>query len=119
MTRLFDQGCQLMQGFLFSPAVPGADFPALLKNSTSRAHWRVNFGARTPSPKPTEMPDEHSNGRHFGALESEFVGPVRPAVPVPAPAPTSSLRPVEASEGGVTQKARALRWAHRFVGRDG
>ena len=26
MTRLFDQGCQLMQGFLFSPAVPGAIF---------------------------------------------------------------------------------------------
>ena len=46
MTRLFDQGCQLMQGFLFSPAVPGDDFPSMLKASTSQSHWRIDFGPR-------------------------------------------------------------------------
>ena len=46
MTRLFDQGCQLMQGFLFSPAVPGDDFPSMLKASASQSHWRIDFGPR-------------------------------------------------------------------------
>ena len=39
MARLFDQGCHLMQGFLFSPAVPGEDFPALMKGERGATHW--------------------------------------------------------------------------------
>jgi hypothetical protein len=30
-----------MQGFLFSPAVPGEDFPALVKGERGATHWRV------------------------------------------------------------------------------
>ena len=39
MARLFDQGCHLMQGFLFSPAVPGEDFPTLMKGERGATHW--------------------------------------------------------------------------------
>jgi hypothetical protein len=41
MERLFEQGCHLMQGFLFSPAVPGDDFPALMKGGRGATHWRL------------------------------------------------------------------------------
>jgi EAL domain-containing protein (putative c-di-GMP-specific phosphodiesterase class I) len=116
MTRLFDQGCQLMQGFLFSPAVPGEDFPSLTSNPAARSHWRVDFGPRPRSAPPAEAADEHSSGQHFGTLEAEFVGPPRPTLqPVSAP-------PREANEKGEqagNQKERALRWANRFIGRDG
>jgi PAS domain S-box-containing protein len=45
MERLFDQGCHLMQGFLFSPAVPGDDFPALMKGERGATHWRMAANA--------------------------------------------------------------------------
>jgi PAS domain S-box-containing protein len=45
MERLLDQGCHLMQGFLFSPAVPGDDFPALMKGEGGAAHWRMAASA--------------------------------------------------------------------------
>jgi len=45
MARLFEQGCHLMQGFLFSPAVPGEDFPALVKGERGATHWRIEAGA--------------------------------------------------------------------------
>jgi PAS domain S-box-containing protein len=45
MARLFDQGCHLMQGFLFSPAVPGEDFPALMKGERGATHWRMAASA--------------------------------------------------------------------------
>ena len=82
MTRLFDQGCQLMQGFLFSPAVPGDDFPAMLKASTSQSHWRIDFGPRARNKSPSEgqdRPDEHSNGQHSGPSNPEVVVPTRPS----------------------------------------
>ncbi len=115
MTRLFDQGCQLMQGFLFSPAVPGGDFHGLIRNAAGRQHWRVNFGPRRAATTPPEAIDEHSNGRHHGTIESEFVGPPRP----PAEAPRETLRAVvdNGEHGG--QRDRALKWATRFIGRDG
>jgi len=51
MKQLFDQGCHLMQGFLFSPAVPGEDFPALLKAERAADHWCVDSGAaNAPAP---------------------------------------------------------------------
>jgi EAL domain-containing protein (putative c-di-GMP-specific phosphodiesterase class I) len=39
MARLVEQGCHLMQGFLFSPAVPGDDFPALMHAARGETHW--------------------------------------------------------------------------------
>ena len=81
MTRLFDQGCQLMQGFL-PPAVPGDDFPSMLKASTSQSQWRIDFGPRARNKSADDVqdgPDGHSNGQHFGALESGVVGPPRPS----------------------------------------
>ncbi|HQR22594.1 MAG TPA: EAL domain-containing protein [Burkholderiaceae bacterium] len=113
MTRLFDQGCQLMQGFLFSPAVPGSDFHALIRNSTGQPHWRVNFGPRRGVTGPATPVDEHSNGRHHGKITNELVGPPQP--PVEA---SDTLRAVtDGGEGG--QRDRALKWATRFIGRDG
>jgi len=58
MARLFDQGCHLMQGFLFSPAVPGEDFPALMKGERGASHWRM---AANPASAP---------GSASGALQS-------------------------------------------------
>ena len=116
MTRLFDQGCQLMQGFLFSPAVPGDDFPSMLKASTSQSHWRIDFGPRARNKSPgdeRDSVDTHSNGQHFGALESEMVGPPRPS-----PQQQSTPRDAEPSGEQPNQKDRALRWANRFIGRD-
>jgi len=40
MERLVEQGCHVMQGFLFSPAVPGEDFPALVRAAGNDTHWR-------------------------------------------------------------------------------
>ncbi|MCU0767949.1 MAG: EAL domain-containing protein [Burkholderiaceae bacterium] len=114
MTRLFDQGCQLMQGFLFSPAVPGSDFHGLVRNAAGRQHWRVNFGPRRAATSPPETVDAHSNGRHHGKLENEFVGPPRP----PAE-PRDTLRVVGESGEGGGQRDRALKWATRFIGREG
>ena len=117
MTRLFDQGCQLMQGFLFSPAVPGDDFPSMLKASTSQSHWRIDFGPRARNKSASDgrdSADSHSNGQHFGALESEVVGPPRPST-----GQQSAAREVEQSGEQPNQKDRALRWANRFIGRDG
>ena len=116
MTRLFDQGCQLMQGFLFSPAVPGDDFPSMLKASTSQSHWRIDFGPRARNKSASEGrdgPDSHSNGQHFGALESEVVGPPKPSAQQQSAALDAEQPPEQPN-----QKDRALRWANRFIGRD-
>jgi EAL domain-containing protein (putative c-di-GMP-specific phosphodiesterase class I) len=117
MTRLFDQGCQLMQGFLFSPAVPGDDFPSLLKASMAQTHWRVSFGPRRGVAAPESAPGAHSNGQHFGSLETALVGPPRP----PGPATLSPPAPPQGDQdpGDGSQRDRAVRWANRFIGRDG
>ena len=112
MTRLFDQGCQLMQGFLFSPAVPGSDFHGLIRNAAGRQHWRVHFGPRNGTAAPTDSLDEHSNGRYFGAIDSEIVGP-------PRPVPAEPDRPLAQNTEPAGQRDRALKWATRFIGRDG
>jgi hypothetical protein len=115
MTRLFEQGCQLMQGFLFSPAVPGSDFHGLIRNASGRQHWRVQFGSRPATMQATDALDSHSNGRRYKSNESEFVGPQRPSTGEPP----DTLRAVGDSGDGGGQRDRALKWATRFVGRDG
>jgi predicted signal transduction protein with EAL and GGDEF domain/DNA-binding response OmpR family regulator len=73
MARLFEQGCHLMQGFLFSPAVPGEDFPALVKGERGATHWRIEAGAAT------------APGTEGGALQPECKrGPGWSAVPAGA-----------------------------------
>jgi hypothetical protein len=116
MGRLFEQGCQLMQGFLFSPAVPGDDFPAMAKAAMGQTHWRVSFGPRRGVMPPDSSPGGHSNGRHHGALDGELVGPPRPALSQPA---HTMEPPVLDDEPPGSQKDRAVRWANRFIGRDG
>jgi hypothetical protein len=40
-----------MQGFLFSPAVPGEDFPALMKAEHAGGHWcMASSAANAPEP---------------------------------------------------------------------
>ena len=114
MTRLFDQGCQLMQGFLFSPAVPGDDFPALIKGAMGQTHWRVNFGPRR-GVTPPDTGGAHSNGQHFGALDGDLVGPPRPPSAKPVPPPDGETP----GDPPGSQRDRAIRWANRFIGRDG
>jgi EAL domain-containing protein (putative c-di-GMP-specific phosphodiesterase class I) len=115
MNRLFEQGCQLMQGFLFSPAVPGSDFHGLIRNASGRQHWRVQFGFRSAAVQPADANDAHSNGRRYGSNSSEFVGPPRP----PVDAAQDTLRAVGDTGERGGQRDRALKWATRFVGRDG
>jgi predicted signal transduction protein with EAL and GGDEF domain/DNA-binding response OmpR family regulator len=62
MAQLFDQGCHLMQGFLFSPAVPGEDFPALMKAERAGGHWCMAAGAtNAPTPASGTL---HSVAKH-------------------------------------------------------
>ena len=118
MARLFEQGCQLMQGFLFSPAVPGDDFPAMAKAAMGQTHWCINFGPRRGVTPPESALGGHSNGHHYGALDNDLVGPPRPVAPLVNPAPVVELQQHDDGPPG-TQKDRALRWANRFIGRDG
>jgi predicted signal transduction protein with EAL and GGDEF domain/DNA-binding response OmpR family regulator len=113
MARLFEQGCQLMQGFLFSRAVPAEEFARLLGPGTQERNWRVQIGVDQSAPPPAApLANAHSNGRHFGLLNGEapasraMTGPH--ALPADAPAGPASSEP---------HKARAVRWARRFVGR--
>lgn len=62
MAHLLDQGCCLMQGFLFSPAVPGEDFPALMKAERGAAHWcMASSAANAPAPANGAL---HSVAKH-------------------------------------------------------
>jgi hypothetical protein len=117
MARLFEQGCQLMQGFLFSPAVPGEDFPAMAKAAMGQTHWRVSFGPRRGVTPPESAPGGHSNGHHFGVIDKDLVGPPRPAG-LTATRPAVAEPSKAGDEPAATQGDRALRWANRFIGRD-
>ena len=81
MTRLFDQGCQLMQGFLFSPAVPGDDFPSMLKASTSQSHWRIDFGPRTRNKSASDDRDSVRHAFQRPALRRDRIRSGRAAAP--------------------------------------
>jgi hypothetical protein len=70
MMRRFDQGCLLMQGFLFSPAVPGSDFHGLIRNAAGRRHWRVNIGPRRGVTGPEGALDGDPRGLRRGGIEN-------------------------------------------------
>ncbi len=115
MTRAIRPGLPADAGIPVSPAVPGSDFHALIRSSVGRPHWRVNFGPRRGVTGPAMPVDEHSNGRHHGKITNDFVGPPRPAAEA-----SETLKPVnEGGENGGGQRDRALKWATRFIGRDG
>ena len=72
MAHLLDQGCHLMQGFLFSPAVPGEDFPALMKAERGGAHWCMATGAASaPVPASGAL---HSVSKHAVVRPAEPAG---------------------------------------------
>jgi hypothetical protein len=85
MTRLFDQGCHLMQGFLFSPAVPGEDFPALVRAAGNYSHWR-------PVPGRAEGSQSDAGVSPASLHSSLKRGPVWPAAPVVAERPPEHVR---------------------------
>ncbi|HET9025284.1 MAG TPA: EAL domain-containing protein [Burkholderiaceae bacterium] len=64
MARLVDQGCHLMQGFLFSPAVPGDDFPTLTNAARSDTPWRMVPGLASAS--------ESGSGGSRGPLQASL-----------------------------------------------
>jgi hypothetical protein len=134
MARLFEQGCQLMQGDLFAPALPAAEL-ARLPSCSGRTHdWRVCIGDAATAAPPTLPPGgAHSNGRHFGRLSGMAAPPPpAPAWPDPAaPVPPQPVPAVAAAPGAQhplddasaepasaePHAARACRWASRFPGR--
>jgi hypothetical protein len=149
MTRLFEQGCQMMQGFLFAPALPPQEFAQLMAQSQGSNEWRVQFGAAEPAtpsapPPPAPSAQSHSNGTHFGTLNTGAAPAARALPPIamtprPAPAPMApAVAPAAVGESkdvssdaatdsdaladepasSEPHHARALRWARRFVMRD-
>jgi predicted signal transduction protein with EAL and GGDEF domain len=96
MVRLAEEGCQLMQGWLFAKAVPADEFLRLLTDASRSAEWRLAAGeialqaaARTSaaaSADRAEWPAAHGNA-------------------------------VESSHPSV-HKDVARRWANRFLGRE-
>jgi predicted signal transduction protein with EAL and GGDEF domain/DNA-binding response OmpR family regulator len=103
MARLFDQGCHLMQGFLFSPAVPGEDFPALVKAVPAQTHWRVPAG---PLPPP-EADDARRTGSALAAASRRGQ---RPATSPAAGGASISLLP---TRGESSSNGTRLRIARR------
>jgi hypothetical protein len=89
MTRLFEQGCQVMQGFLFAPALPPDEFAQLMTQSHGSHEWCVQFGggdddeeeSAAPPALPVALGQSHSNGTHFGTLNTGAT--VRPQPPLP------------------------------------
>jgi hypothetical protein len=104
---LFEQGCQPMQDF--SPAAPGSDFHGLIRNAASAS----TGGTSATVHEPPMDSLQNSNGRHFGAIDSEVMGPPRPA-----PDADRSRAGSQQGEPGA-ERDRALKWATRFIGRDG
>lgn len=54
MTRLFGQGCRLMQGFLFAPALPADEFARLVAQGVGTREWRVRT-ATDPAVLPLDI----------------------------------------------------------------
>ncbi len=94
MQQLHEQGCELMQGWLFSRSLPHERFLKLLREHRVNSAWRARVdGAPAPTPTPIAtsvsipaaplhpnlqplrhpglsadaLPMVHSNGTHFGA----------------------------------------------------
>jgi EAL domain-containing protein (putative c-di-GMP-specific phosphodiesterase class I) len=104
MKRLFEQGCQLMQGWYFAKAVAPTEFLRMLIGASGRSEWQVSFEPAAAAAGPPTIP-AHSNGTHYGAVGS------------PAPR-TRSVRLPAAEPEAELPNDRARRWAGRFVGRD-
>jgi hypothetical protein len=64
-----------MQGFLFSPAVPGDDFPALVRASHSDTHWRL------PSNRMDAPAAELTGALLHSSLKRGLAWPATPAGP--------------------------------------
>lgn len=119
MTRLFEQGCQVMQGFLFAPALPPDEFAQLMTQSHGSHEWCVQFGggdddeeeSAAPPALPVALGQSHSNGTHFGTLNTGAT--VRPQPPLPqrpGPVPIdvpASQRARSASAAGAAASAAA------------
>jgi PAS domain S-box-containing protein len=106
MQRLFEQGCQLMQGWLFAKSLPHEQFLRLLVDRRNDPAWRVEFAPPARPGAPDAAP-AHSNGTHFGAVQATRAETAPPAAPQPS-----------ASDENLSPRERAKRWAHRFVGRN-
>jgi PAS domain S-box-containing protein len=127
MRRLFDQGCQLMQGWYFARALPADEFLKLLVDREDRPHWRVSFDAPAAA-AAAALPPAHANGTHFGALgtppaDARAGAPRKPAAAadtaaVPATTPAAAADAARGAPDPDPQKQRAQRWADRFIGRD-
>ena len=108
MQRLFEQGCQLMQGWLFAKSLPPEKFLQLLVDRRSDPAWRVEFAAPAKAGVP-EMPLAHSKGTFYGPAATAGAAPVADVAEAPAAATVDEP---------ASPRERAKRWAHRFVGRD-
>jgi len=124
MQRLFEQGCQLMQGWLFAKSLPHDQFLRMLIEHRSDPAWQVQYGqpvSESAQPQAVDCPLAetalvHSNGRRFGVPASQTPQPSAQAASTPD---QSAKDPISenAQDTVVSPKDRAKRWANRFLGR--
>jgi PAS domain S-box-containing protein len=116
MTRLFHQGCQLMQGFLFSPAVPGDDFPSLVKSSMGQPHWRIESSQRPDSTPTVPMAPARTDQSTTRSLTDSRAAASGSLLPPPAHEALVCEPPGPPDATGA-ERERAAQWADRFIGR--
>lgn len=129
MQRLYEQGCHLMQGWLYSKSLTPDGFFALLRDQRVNPTWRAQFVPWAAKPEPSvgvepigtdksggaasgrpqtltagltspEVPLMHSNGTHFGVL-----GAPPPGRPLPPPRPASEPQAHAKSEAPAADAA--------------
>jgi len=131
MTRLFEQGCQLMQGWLFAKALPADEFQCMLADPVARSDWRISFerpvnatigtgSARVAAielalaPSASNVPDSADNGDRHGARAGQFVRWVAAAESA-AVAPTSAVVASLAAAGAFAEPPSVEGAGNRLV----
>ncbi|MFN9030307.1 MAG: putative bifunctional diguanylate cyclase/phosphodiesterase [Betaproteobacteria bacterium] len=102
LTRLYEQGCSVMQGYLFAPALPPPEFLQLLTRPDRSTDWQVAVGATPEGPAVATAPSAHvvqacSNGTHLGALAPLSACGARPLSAATPVARTGQSVPMDGS----------------------
>jgi PAS domain S-box-containing protein len=133
--RLFEQGCQVMQGWYFARAVDAEELLRVLIHDSGRREWQVTFEAGRAAAAEA-APPVHANGVHYGPLQAPAAG-AEGCAPAGLPAAAGEAAPPrdgaavahqsaadnrDAPDGGAVprddHRDRARRWADRFIGRN-
>nr|HRK57743.1 GGDEF domain-containing phosphodiesterase [Burkholderiaceae bacterium] len=127
MRKLYEQGCYLMQGWLFARSLSAEHFMQLMAQGGANPAWRVQSSApprsgggltggqafasesswRPRSASAAVWPMTHANGTYFGTLGSQ------PVERASADAPARE-RPTDHADATDSLRVRASRWTKRF-----